>query len=196
MLDSAEGETQCKIRVLTSGPVIKPKCVELVACDREGPQTNRRQPVESTFSAVQSTFSAVERPFLAFQKTFSAHPVFAPFWCQFAARDFSGLCCSFLAWQWGNQRLVRQICMSCIDGCLLDQYMHTSNKQFPSPAPWLTLASFCRRSSRSTLKLGKLGLQPLPATFQWEFRAKHDPTKLKQKNAFSQKMYFTTSAIY
>ena len=111
VLDSTEGETHCKIRIFTSGRVVKPKFVALVACDREGPQTNRRQPVESTCSAADSAFSAVERPFIALEKTFSAHPVFAPFWCQFAARVFSGRCCSFLAWQWGNERPARQICM-------------------------------------------------------------------------------------
>ena len=49
-----------------------------------------------------------------------------------------------------------------IDRCMLDQYMHISNKEFPRTAPWLTLASFGRRqplrSARSTLKLGKMGL--------------------------------------
>ena len=39
-------------------------------------------------------------------------------------------------------------------------------------------------------------VQPPPATFKCDFRENHDPTKFKQKIAFSQKMYFATSAIY
>ena len=76
--------------------------------------------------------------------------------------------------------------------------MQKSIKQFPSRAPWLTLASFCRRQCERTKHSQARQdetVQPPPATFKCDFRENHDPTKFKQKNAFSQKMYFATSAI-
>ena len=83
-----------------------------------------------------------------------------------------------------------------IDGCMLDQYMHISNKQFPSRAPWLTLASRRQCEAHEALSSSAKWDRAAPPTFKWDFRENQDPTKFKQKVAFSQKMYFTTSAIY
>ena len=77
--------------------------------------------------------------------------------------------------------------------------MQKSNKQFPSHAPWLTLASFCRRQREAHEALSssaKWDCAAPSSTFKCDFRENHDPTKFKQKIAFSQKMYFATSAIY
>ena len=97
----------------------------------------------------------------------------------------------FVARFWLGNWAIKGLCANCAG---MDRWMYAgpvhaylSNKQFPSRAPWLTLASRrqCEAHTKHSQARQNGTVQPLPATFKWDFCENHDPTKFKQNTAFS-----------